>query len=205
MNRKAAILCLLFALILCLAAGCEDKNKDDGKTDEKIDENIAERWAVAGENDTAVMTFYKDGTAVFYGTKYKSYAVEGSFLRFTSEDGTVTSVRYYDEQDEQGKSSRFVYRSSEYKRAVETLSTLVSDDDPLVGVWKNGGLSFQFSNKGTFMEDGVLPGHYKVVQVGDENNIVLSYDGHLPDTVLFYKLDGDTLTVDYPWALVKMP
>lgn len=202
MNKKAAILCLLLALILCLSAGCEDKkNKDGEKAGEKVDENIAERWAISSERDEPVMIFYKDGTADFYGTKYKSYEVGTQFINFTSEDGTVTPIRYYEETDTEGTLRRFVYRSSDYK----LVPGLLEGDGPVVGYWQCGGLTYQFTAKGTFLEDGALPGHYTVFQANGESGIVLSYDGHLSDTILFYKLNGDTMTVDYPWALVKMP
>jgi hypothetical protein len=201
MNVKRLVLLLLCIASLSMVAmtGC----KKDGKDKEKYDpELISERWAFSHERDKAVMIFFKDGTAAFDGVMYKSYEMTDSFIRFTAEDGTVTEMRFYEGKDFDGEEKRYVYRKAYYKLVPD----LLTGDSPVIGYWAgygpNEGLSFQFTDKGTFYEDETLPGHYFV---NDDGSILLNYDGYLSNTLIYYTIDGDMMTVDYPWAMVKMP
>ena len=189
MKRKSLIL-LLLCIVICSASvmtGCKKKN---------------EAWAFSHEQEKAVMTFYADGTASYDGKSYKSYEVTDDHILFTAKDGSVTSVRYYDGKDYDGQERRYIYRKAYYK----LIPDMLVGDSPIVGLWEgtngNEGLSFQFTAKGTFYEDETLPGYYFV---NDDGSILLDYDGYLSSTLIYYSIDGDLLTIDYPWAMVKMP
>ena len=51
------------------------------------------------------------------------------------------------------------------------------------------------------MEDGYFPGTYTVDE--ESGSFRLHYaGGQLDDTVCYFTLDGDALTVEYPWRMV---
>ena len=75
--------------------------------------------------------------------------------------------------------------------------------DGVIGNWKQvgGNLAFEFTENGTFREDYYSPGRY---YVDEENGIIkLVYNDMYEDTYIFYSVDGDILSVDYPWPVVK--
>ena len=77
------------------------------------------------------------------------------------------------------------------------------EPDGLIGYWQevDGYLSFEFTENGTFREDYYSPGYYFV---DEEKGIVkLVYNDMYPDTYIYYSIDGDILTVDYPWPVVR--
>ncbi|MBO4668501.1 MAG: hypothetical protein J5648_00830 [Lachnospiraceae bacterium] len=199
MRIKRAVLMAFSIMMMCfILTGC----KEDTKNKEDLS-NVAERWAYSHETDKAVLILYKDGTASFNGIKYKSYEVTDKSYKFTAEDGTVTEHRYYDGKDFDGQSRRYIYRKMYY----QLVPDLLTGDSPVIGYWQGVGeyekLSYQFTDKGTFYEDETLPGHYFVDE--DEGSILLSYDGYLSNTLIYYSIDGDKMTVDYPWGMVQMP
>ena len=60
--------------------------------------------------------------------------------------------------------------------------------------------SYEFTEKGTFYEDQNFPGHYQVDE--SDHSIKLMYNDQFEDTYLYYSLDGDVLTIEYPWSMV---
>ena len=58
------------------------------------------------------------------------------------------------------------------------------------------------TEKGTFLEDGVLPGYY---YVNDDGTIRLNYEGNLPETVFYYSVHDDVMTIEYPWVMAETP
>ncbi|MBQ6661892.1 MAG: hypothetical protein IJM57_10845 [Lachnospiraceae bacterium] len=211
MNRKRMIFTLIGLLTLFVFAlsGC-----DQGKTNntsgapeatptppEKPD-NVDRWWAETTERGKAFMIFYKDGSAMYDGKNYKSYEVTDTAIRFTSEDGKVTTVLYYDETSKSGELRKNVYRTATYTFVSSALNEKC--DGTLIGLWESpeNHWSFQFTKSGVFLEDEILPGHY---YVNDNGTVRLSYDGHLPESLLYYHVDGNVLTVDYPWPLVELP
>ena len=81
-----------------------------------------------------------------------------------------------------------------------------SEGDPkdgIIGLWtQDNGWSYEFTEDGKFSEENIFFGHYSV----DEENkcIRLMYDDPIEDAYLYYTLDGNKLTVDYPWPMVKL-
>ncbi|MBO4398552.1 MAG: hypothetical protein J5795_00300 [Lachnospiraceae bacterium] len=163
-------------------------------------ENVSQQWVYIHDRGNLAMVFYKDGTALYNGEKYKSYEEGEEKIRLTSEDGTVTDIRYFDETTKDGEKRRTIYRITDYKL---TPSSLMGDS-PVIGYWivPEKNWSYQFTEKGTFLEDGVLPGYY---YVNDDGTIRLNYEGNLPETVFYYSVHDDVMTIEYPWVMAEMP
>lgn len=194
MKRRILVLFCISVLLLGALGGCGKKPAA------KKEKETVEEWAFFHDRENAVMIFNKDGSASFDGKSYKSYEVGEKTIRFTAEDGTVTDIRYYDETTKDGEYRRTVYRIVDYKLQPSTLT----GDSPVIGLWvaSERNWSYQFTAKGTFLEDEVLPGHYSVK---DDGTILLIYEGNLPQTVFYYSIHDDVMTVEYPWVMVKMP
>lgn len=197
MKKRIVVLFGLALLLFGALCGC---GKDKPAKPEEKEKDTVEEWAYSHNKENAVMLFYKDGSAAFDGIKYKSYEVGDKTICFTSEGGTVTNIRYFDETTKDGELRRTVYRITDYKLVPSALT----GDSPVIGYWKvpDRDWSYQFTAKGTFLEDEVLPGHY---YVNDDGTIRLSYEGNLPATVFYYTIHDDVMTIEYPWVMVKMP
>lgn len=181
---NSIILAIMFTFCM---VGC-GKQEIQQNTDE-----IALRgewYYVHDENETAA-AFYEDGSAKFEGEKYQ-YTCDGEFINLTDKDGNVTKLRYLTEGEKM-----YVYIQSTYTRQAE------GGGSGIVGMWRceDKGWSFEFTNKGTFMEDGVLTGHY---EVDEEAKIIkLMYETALEDTVFYYDLTENGLAIEYPWLMRK--
>lgn len=148
-----------------------------------------ESWAYDHEPDKEVLAFYSDGKATFKGEDLK-YTEDATSINVTGEDNS-TKIHCVKEDD-----NIILYEKTTYKRMVG------SSEDGLVGLWTQGnGWSYEFTAEGKFSEDTFFYGRYSV----DEANhcIKLMYDDPIEDAYLYYSLDGDELTVDYPWPMVK--
>ena len=177
------ILCA--ALLVLLLAGC------GGGRDLSPEETaLCGRWAYSHEPDTAVLTLKKDGSAVYEKTGY-TFSSDGTFLQLENGKGDPLLLRYVLEDGEMT-----LYIPSEYR--------CEGTPEGLVGLWQcePKNWSYEFSAEGTFREDGVFTGRY----TADEENgtITLQYPDYFEDTVCHYTLEGDSLTVEYPWHMVPM-
>ena len=90
-----------------------------------------------------------------------------------------------------------VYETSTYYRdGGET-------EDGIYGVWRqDNGWLFRFTKDGQFSEEDFFSGSYRINK--DEQSIKLMYSDPIPDAILYYSLDGDNLTVEYPWPMVPL-
>ena len=52
------------------------------------------------------------------------------------------------------------------------------------------------------MEDGFFSGTYEVNET--EGTVTLTYNDDIDETVIYYSVSGDTLTIEYPWPMVKI-
>lgn len=148
------------------------------------------KYAYIHDTEKAALTF-KGDKVVLDGTRY-SYTVDDEFIML-ARNGKTTPIRFLETKD-----GMYIY-----KTAVYTLEEGTGGEG-LIGLWKDPetNWSFEFNNKAEFLEDGVLPGHFSV----DENagTFKLMYNDPVEDTVCYYKLEGDKLTVEYPWLMVKI-
>ena len=152
----------------------------------------AQHWAYNHEPDKEVLTLYDNGRAVFEDSEC-TYVKDASFITLTGKDGKATSHRY-----EQNGDELVFYKAAVYNRESG------SKDDGIIGKWvqDNGRNLFEFTKEGQFNEDGYFYGHYTVKE--NEGTIKLMYVDPLQDTLLYYRLDGDTMIIEYPWTLVPV-
>lgn len=188
--KKLLVLIAMLVVAAVVLTGCGD---DPGIDNTDVDDaNIDKQWADVAEPDKPCLIFYKDGTVKFDEVTYKSGKFTETDLELTKDDGTVVRMRYFDD----GK-LRFIYKTLVYERDSE----LGNDGDTIVNVWKGKGetegMSFQFTDKGTFSEDSSFYGYYTLNE--EEGTIKLAYDSPFTDILLYYKLEDGKLIIEYPW------
>ena len=177
------LLCVFFALLLL--AGCAKPAALS-----PAEQALVGKWAYDHDPKTAVLILKQDGSAKYAGTKYDRFTYDGELLELTASDGTAQTIRC--QQDEEGL---LLYRATVYIRE--------DSGDGLTGVWHDDAdnWTFEFTKTGAFMEDGYFPGTYTVDE--EAGSFRLHYaGGQLDDTVCYFSLDGDALTVEYPWRMV---
>lgn len=183
-RKNSLILAIIF--MLCIA-GCGVK---------EISQNPDEialhgEWCYVHDTNETVATFSKDGSAKFEGEKYQ-YTCDDEYINLLDKKGDVKKLRYLSEGDKM-----YVYMQSTYTRQPE------NGGMGIVGVWlcEEKGWTFEFTDKGTFMEDGALTGYYEVDE--EAHTVKLMYLEALEDTVFFYELTENELSVEYPWLMIK--
>ena len=184
-NRLITLGCLIICLMI-LACGCE-KEPDHKKT--------GESWAYVHEPAAEILWLGDNGKATFKDKSY-DYVKDDEFITLTDENKQTLKMHY-----SMNKGQMLLYEINEYHFVA---SEGIGEPDGLVGTWKGGEedrSSFQFTEEGIFMEDEFFPGHYTV----DEKNgtVKLMYEDHFADTVFYFHLDGEKLTIEYPWPMVK--
>ena len=194
MNRKKMpVFILMIALVLICLTGCS--GKDDA----------VESWAYNFDETKEILRLNADGTAMYMEKyfeegiqksrekKYTSYKKDDNYITLTGSDGEL-KLRY--ETTDSGiqiyEKSTYVYTpNEEYER------------NGIIGVWTNVGtdrLYYEFSEGGNFCEDGIFVGNY-LFDVGDGAVRLVYYD-EVPDTIMYYEIQGDEMIVEYPWMMV---
>lgn len=171
----------LLLLGMLFVAGC-------GKTNSNVGE-LKGNWGYIHEPETTVLSVKENGKTVFEGKNYTIDVAE-DFITLSS-SGESEKMRYVLDKD-----GLLLYKNTVYYLEGDS-------SDGIVGRWvgENGKWSFEFTENGTFQEDGYFPGYYAV----DENSgvIKLMYNDHFEDTVCYYVVEGNKLTLQYPWRMVK--
>lgn len=184
MNVKK-LLAVVSVMAFCIMAfaGCEKKKSKEA----------VEQWAYPHDTETAVLSFYKDGTATFEKKDYKKYEIANNEIKLFDENGVALQMTYVDQGE-----TRYILKKTVY----HFNTTFGTYESGVIGVWESDDhLSFEFTEKGTFLEDGVLPGHYYVDE--EKGTIRLVYNEPIDDAVLYYTLQDGDMTVEYPWPMVK--
>ena len=195
-QKKAFLLFTLMVLALAtLITGC---GKDEKKT--------AESWAYNFDDTTEVLRLNSDGSAFFLAKEYEngrqikkeknfsSYIKDDTYITMKNSDGSELKLRYMRTDEGMNIYEKSIYRYS---------SNNVTEQNGVSGIWVNPELDkyyFEFTSAGTFLEDGVFTGHYEVNE--SEGTIRLKYNDPVPDTVFYYEINGDTMSVEYPWQMV---
>ncbi|MCR4792134.1 MAG: hypothetical protein K5871_05250 [Lachnospiraceae bacterium] len=178
MNKLLTKIIMVCLLAACLMTGCSKKQ--------------AEEWAYIHDPQTTILSLSDDGKAVLHDVKY-TYTLADNILTLTDKDGNVSNMRFIPDGDDQ----YLLYETAVYEYKGE------GEPDGLIGYWQqvDGFLSFEFTENGTFREDYYSPGHY----FNDEENgiVKLVYNDMYPDTYIYYSIEGNILTVDYPWPVVR--
>lgn len=175
-HRFTKLIAICLSLMILCIAGCSKTQTQE--------------WAYIHDKATTILSLSDNGKAVFNGEKY-TYTLENNFLTLTDKDGNVTTMRFIPDGDQY-----LLYETAVYEYKGE------GEPDGVIGYWQeiDGYLSFEFTDKGTFREDYYSPGYYTV---DEENGIIkLVYNDMYADTYIYYQVDGNILTVDYPWPVV---
>ena len=170
----------IFALttVMLISGGCSGSKK-------------IESWAFDYEPTEEILALYDDGKAVYKGEKC-TYVKDDDSIDITDKDGNTVEHKYFMDKDKM-----VVYIASVYDYQDE------GDPDGIVGNWACGKNIFRFlaAPKLEFSEEDIFYGHYSVDEAN--SSITLMYSDPIPDATLYYSLDGNKLTIDYPWPLVK--
>lgn len=181
MKKRITLVCVLLLVLVTLAACGDDNNKLNGK------------WAYVHDTETAILVLKSNGTAIYNNDKY-SYTYDDSFITLKASDGKDLKLRYeFDGAD------MFLYQPTVYVYDSEEVP------DGLPGVWKGKeveGWEFEFTESGEFKEDGYFPGYY--VDDPENSRAKLIYNDQFEDTMIYYSIEGNELTIEYPWRMVKM-
>ncbi|MCR5399955.1 MAG: hypothetical protein K6E68_10550 [Lachnospiraceae bacterium] len=177
MRKTGKITCFVAGIALCISlAGCT------ANTD---------RWAYIHEPDKEVLALSDNGKAVFKGDKY-TYTKDDTFIVLKDSSGASFDHRYVMDGEKM-----IFYERSTYTRDGGSAS------DGIAGMWRqDNGWSFEFTSEGTFSEEGFFVGRYAVDEAA--GTIKLMYADPIEDSLLYYSLDGDELTIDYPWPMVHV-
>lgn len=179
MNKlKSSVILLAMTVMMTFLYGCGSKT--------------AEKWAYIHEPDKEALVLYDNGKAVYKDTEY-SYTTDDTHYTLTDKNGNTTKIRYVMDGDRM-----ILYETSVYTRDAEEPGSGVA------GKWihENGRNMFRFTKDGQFDEDGYFYGHYNVKE--NEGTIKLMYSDPLQDCILYYSLNGDELTIEYPWPMVRV-
>ncbi|MCR5584136.1 MAG: hypothetical protein K6F63_01720 [Lachnospiraceae bacterium] len=147
----------------------------------------AGKWAYNHDTSKTALEIKAEGTAKLDGKKYTCTETENGVLLQNDKGDSVKVVFKDDEND------ILVYKPTHYKRE--------SGTEGLVGSWTCDKWSFQFTEEGTFLEDGYFPGYYAVNE--EESVIILIYNDMFDNTIIPYTLKDDELCLDYPWDMVR--
>lgn len=179
--KKSLVLLLTFSIMVAVFTGCS-----------KSDSPLTGEWAYLHDKETAAFTVTSKGKAVLDGTEYDC-KYDDSFITLSASDSNTKKLRYILTDE-----GLILYKSTDY--------TYSGDGTPadVVGHWEDtkDSWSYDFTSDGAFVEDGFFSGKYTVNT--SEGTIVLDYNEDFDDTTIYYTLSGNTITIEYPWKMVKL-
>ena len=176
---KALFLSLFMSAALLSFTGCS----------EEVESPLIGKWAYIHDAETTIINLKSNGKVVYNGNTY-DYALDDEYIHLTGKNGTLDLRYRYD------GSEFLLYQTTEYLYVGE------GTPDSILGTWQNteNRWSYEFTEDGTFNEDGYFPGYYTVDE--SARTVKLVYNDHFEDTVIYYTLSGNRLTIDYPWSMV---
>lgn len=179
--RKIAAIACIFAVLAVACIGCTEKEQDTGFLDGS--------WAYNHEPEETAFKVNGD-SAVLDGVKY-SCSYDDSYVTLTDKKGNTEKHRYIVDGEE-----ILLYKTAVYVYSGDSVP------DGFYGYWKNdANWSWEFTAAGEFCEDGYFYGYYSVDEA--TNAIKLMYTDHYYDTYIYYTVDGNVLTIEYPWRMVR--
>lgn len=175
---------VLLIAVLVILAGCASEELSP-QTKE-----IKGKWAYIHDEETVILNLKADGTAKFHDKDY-TYDCDEQFIKLTA-DGETLNLRYYVDGDD-----IYIYEQTVYKYDGE------GKPDGIAGLWTSAenNWEFEFTENGTFKEDGYFPGYYSVDE--EAGTFKLVYNDQFEDTVCYYRISGDEMLLEYPWHMVK--
>lgn len=180
MKNKQKALLLVLLMIATVLCGCGNKANVG---------QLAGEWAYIHDTETAALVIKNNGKTVLDNVSYSATA-DDTFITLKASDGSEEKLRYVLDKD-----GMLLYKNTTY--------TLEGDNTyGLVGTWKHDKWSFEFTDDGTFIEDGYFPGYYVVDEAS--KTIKLIYNDHFEDSICYYETEGNELHLQYPWRMVKI-
>jgi len=194
---KKTVLTLLLISVFTILYGCGKNATEDKNTG-------GESWAYNFDKTTDILNLNTDGTASYIlkvyenGNQikkkqdYTSYTKDDSYITLKEKNGNELKLRYV--KTDEGID---LYEKTEYEAIVR------KSENGLAGVWtdvNNSDYFYEFTEDGTFNEDGCFSGKYIVNEA--EGTIRFVYDGDFPEALLYYTTEGNSLFVEYPWPMV---
>lgn len=163
-----------------------------------------ESWAYNHEPDKEILALYDNGNAVFKDEKYK-YSKDNEFITLTGKDGNELKMHYDTNED-----GIVLYEIEKYTACEGTdpngnkIDFSPEDKQGIVGYWlhENGMSSFVFSNDGRFKEDNSFGGQYTIDEATGQIRLMYDSEFRFEDAFLYYTLNEDNLTIEYPWPMV---
>lgn len=177
--KKLPVLACTMLLLFVLLAACSGENSESSYKGD---------WSYTYEKKEPALLVKNGGKAKLDGKKF-TYTEENGILKLENKDGDLAFAKFKNDGD---KRHIFLYKHTIYTG---------DNNDGLIGKWKSGKWSFEFTADGTFLEDGYFPGYYSVDEVNSA--IVLIYNDQFENTIVPYELKGNKLILDYPWEMVK--
>lgn len=184
---------LVFLTMVCFC-GCGAKH-DRASIDNTIDEavnSLVGDWAYIHDPAESILLLTKDGKAVYNGVDYK-YTIDENYI--VLDKGLFKDkirLRY-----SENSGGFILYQSTEYTYKGN------GTPDSIIGEWVNepNRWYYEFTDSNSFNEDGFFQGYYTLD--AQAKTIKLAYNDHFEDAILYYSLEGNVLTIDYPWQMVK--
>lgn len=176
----------LLTMALTLLAGCGKKDTISG--------SFVGEWGYIHEPEVSALVLEADGDAVLDNVKYTYRSEDGKLVLTAKDGGAVTNMKYVADGDD----GMYIYKTARYNYSGD------GNAEGIIGVWNNdsSSMSFEFTGEGTFKEDGYFPGYY--FEDTANHTIKLVYNDHFEDTVIYYSVDNNVLTVEYPWKMVRI-
>ena len=190
---KKIVLMLLLVSSLSVLYGCSKESSE------------LESWAYIYDKATEILRLNSDGTASYElkvyedgkqvkkKQEYSSYIKDDSFITLKDENGGELKIRYI-----KTDTGIDLYEKTEYT------AILRKSENGIAGVWadkNNSDYFYEFTEEGTFNEDGYFTGIYSLDE--KEGIINLTYDGNSSKAVLYYTILGDSVFIEYPWPMVR--
>ena len=199
MNKKNKFVFIaLLSVIMVLAVSC-GKEETNGN-------GAGESWAYSYDPANEILRLNNDGSAVYKVKTYKnevqvmetknfsSYKKDDSYIVLTDKEGAELKLRY-----KKTDSGITVYEKTTYEYSENNANA----QNGLTGFWVNPDqkkICYEFTDKGTFLEDSIFPGHYYVDETS--GTITLEYNDPVPNTIMYYSLENGKLIIEYPWDMV---
>lgn len=149
------------------------------------------KWAYIHDEETPILVLKSGGKAVYHGDNY-IYTLNDGYMELLADNTDVLKLRYTMDGEDM-----YLYEHTTYTYSGE------GEPDGLVGLWidEADNWEFEFTDAGTFREDGYFPGYYSVDEAA--GTFKLMYNDQFEDTVCYYAIEGNELLVEYPWHMVR--
>lgn len=188
MLKKKLLLLSGICLNLLLGAGCGKADYNDAE------QKLVGKWGYLHEPKDTILAVKDDGTAQYRDRKW-SFSADETTITLTSEDDTKKLLYAINPSNED---QMLLYQEAVY--------TYMDGEQPdgVLGYWlcESDNWEFEFTEYGTFREDGSFTGYF---YPDIENGVMkLVYEnGMLEDTTFYFSIDGKYMTVIYPWKMVR--